>query len=290
MTIASIRVVRCVRSSAVNERVRASIYGDESRAWERARVRQSVFANLSVCHREKCPAFPRGPALTVVRLSAPWQRFDAWHTTGKNSEKLVGVSKTPRSRRGWDRAVDVACHSRGARGSRAPGRRADAARVVRVGGGRARSPRSRLATRGRRFEETARAMAGARKERRARGSGDSGDTPSGERAGNDGAGAVASSMDWETPEVLAAMNDADFARAVQRAVASHRKIFVHQERNWAAVRLRANLRTTRVAAERARQGLGASGRARARETRARRARKPPFARRASRRRLGRREV
>ena len=107
-------------------------------------------------------------------------------------------------------------------------------------------------------------MAGARKERRARGSGDSGDTPSGERAGNDGAGAVASSMDWETPEVLAAMNDADFARAVQRAVASHRKIFVHQERNWAAVRLRANLRTTRVAAERARQGLGASGRARAR--------------------------
>ena len=107
-------------------------------------------------------------------------------------------------------------------------------------------------------------MAGARKDRRSRGSGDSGDTPSGERAGNDGAGTVASGTDWETPEVLAAMNDTDFASAVHRAVASHRKIFVNQERNWAAVRLRANLMPARVAAERARQGLGASGRARAR--------------------------
>ena len=71
-------------------------------------------------------------------------------------------------------------------------------------------------------------------------------------------------MVWETPEVIAAMNDADFASAVQRAVTSHRQIFGHQERNWAAVRLRANLMPARVAAERARQGLGASGRARAR--------------------------
>ena len=78
------------------------------------------------------------------------------------------------------------------------------------------------------------------------------------------AGTVVSGTDWETPEVLAAMNDTDFARAVHRAVASHRKIFVNQERNWAAVRLRANLMPARVAAERARQGLGASGRVRAR--------------------------
>jgi hypothetical protein len=162
------------------------------------------------------------------------------------------------------RAVGVARHSRGARGFRAPGRRADAVGGVRIGGGRARSPRSRLASRGHRFEETTYAMAGARKDRRSRGSGDSGDTPSGERAGNDGAGTVASGTDWETPEVLAAMNDTDFASAVHRAVASHRKIFVNQERNWAAVRLRANLMPARVAAERARQGLGASGRVRAR--------------------------
>ncbi len=107
-------------------------------------------------------------------------------------------------------------------------------------------------------------MAGARKDRRSRLSGDSGDTPSGERLGNDVAGTVVSGTDWETPEVLAAMNDTDFARAVHRAVASHRKIFVNQERNWAAVRLRANLMPARVAAERARQGLGASGRVRAR--------------------------
>ena len=78
------------------------------------------------------------------------------------------------------------------------------------------------------------------------------------------AGTVVSGTDWETPEVLAAMNDTDFARAVHRAVASHRKIFVNQERNWAAVRLRANLMPARVAAERARQGLGASGRVRPR--------------------------
>ena len=107
-------------------------------------------------------------------------------------------------------------------------------------------------------------MAGARKDRRSRGSGDSGDTPSGERAGNDGAGTVASGTVWETHEVLAAMNDTDFASAVQRAVTSHRQIFVHQERKWAAVRLRENLMPARVAAERARQGLGASGRVRAR--------------------------
>jgi hypothetical protein len=120
------------------------------------------------------------------------------------------------------------------------------------------------ASRGHRFEETTFAMAGARKDRRSRLSGDSGDTPSGERLGNDVAGTVVSGTDWETPEVLAAMNDTDFARAVHRAVASHRKIFVNQERNWAAVRLRANLMPARVAAERARQGLGASGRVRAR--------------------------
>ena len=60
------------------------------------------------------------------------------------------------------------------------------------------------------------------------------------------------------------MNDTDFAGAVQRAVMSHRNIFVHQERKWAAVRLRENLMPARVAAERARQGLGASGRVRAR--------------------------
>ena len=107
-------------------------------------------------------------------------------------------------------------------------------------------------------------MAGARKDPRSRGSGDSGDTPSGERAGNDGAGTVASGTVWETHEVLAAMNDTDFASAVQRAVTSHRKIFVQQERKWAAVRLRENLMPARVAAERARQGLGASGRVRAR--------------------------
>ena len=107
-------------------------------------------------------------------------------------------------------------------------------------------------------------MAGARKDPRSRGSGDSGDTPSGERVGNDGAGTVASGTVWQTHEVLAAMNDTDFASAVQRAVMSHRKIFVHQERKWAAVRLRENLMPARVAAERARQGLGASGRVRAR--------------------------
>ena len=58
-------------------------------------------------------------------------------------------------------------------------------------------------------------MAGARKDPRSRGSGDSGDTPSGERAGNDGAGTVASGTVWQTHEVLAAMNDTDFASAVQ---------------------------------------------------------------------------
>ena len=122
-----------------------------------------------------------------------------------------------------------------------------------VGGGRARSPRSRLATRRHRFEETKGPMAGARKDPRSRGSGDSGDTPSGERAGNDGAGTVASGTVWQTHEVLAAMNDTDFASAVQRAVTSHRKIFVHQERKWAAVRLRENLHA------RARRGTRQAG-------------------------------
>jgi hypothetical protein len=60
------------------------------------------------------------------------------------------------------------------------------------------------------------------------------------------------------------MNDADFARAVHRAVASHRKIFKNQERHWAAVRLRANLLPARVAAERVRLGVGASDRTRSR--------------------------
>ena len=106
--------------------------------------------------------------------------------------------------------------------------------------------------------------------------------------GNDGAGTVASGTVWQTHEVLAAMNDTDFASAVQRAVMSHRNIFVHQERKWAAVRLRENLMPARVAAERARQGLGASGRVRARAKPAlaararRRARGPFLARRASR--------
>ena len=105
--------------------------------------------------------------------------------------------------------------------------------------------------------------------------------PSGERAGNDGAGTVASGTVWQTHEVLAAMNDTDFASAVQRAVTSHRKIFVHQERKWAAVRLRENLMPARVAAERARQGLGASGRVRARAKPARSPRPPASRARAS---------
>ena len=102
-------------------------------------------------------------------------------------------------------------------------------------------------------------MAGALN-RRSRGgvSEDNGDTPSkaSSRGGtDDGGGAtIASGTHWETPEVLAAMGDEDFGRAVDRSAASHRKIFKNQEKNWALVRLRVNLQPARAAGDLVKQG------------------------------------
>tara|TARA_B110000977_G_scaffold125247_2_gene160408 strand:+ start:3643 stop:7164 length:3522 start_codon:yes stop_codon:yes gene_type:complete len=108
-------------------------------------------------------------------------------------------------------------------------------------------------------------MAGVsgKRDRRSRGglSEDTGDgsgpsrSSRGEAGERDTNAAAVSSTHWETHEVLAKMNDVDFERAVQRAVASHRKIFKNQEKNWALVRLRVNLAPSRAAAEKARQDV-----------------------------------
>ena len=57
--------------------------------------------------------------------------------------------------------------------------------------------------------------------------------------GNDGS--TDFDLALESNEVLVAMDDAAFKRAVTRCLASHRKIFSAQQNNWASVRLAANL-------------------------------------------------
>ena len=79
--------------------------------------------------------------------------------------------------------------------------------------------------------------------------------------GNDGS--TDFDLALESNEVLAAMDDAAFTRAVTRCLASHRKIFSAQQNNWASVRLAANLAPTLrgVAAEDAKRQDRATARA-----------------------------
>ena len=78
--------------------------------------------------------------------------------------------------------------------------------------------------------------------------------------GNDGS--TDFDLALESNEVLAAMDDAAFTRAVTRCLASHR-IFSAQQNNWASVRLAANLAPTLrgVAAEDAKRQDRATARA-----------------------------
>ena len=79
--------------------------------------------------------------------------------------------------------------------------------------------------------------------------------------GNDGS--TDFDLALESNEVLAAMDDAAFTRAVTRCLASHRNIFSAQQNNWASVRLAANLAPTLrgVAAEDAKRQDRATARA-----------------------------
>ena len=79
--------------------------------------------------------------------------------------------------------------------------------------------------------------------------------------GNDGS--TDFDLALESNEVLAAMDDAAFTRAVTRCLASHRKIFSAQQNNWASVRLAANLAPTLrgIAAEDAKRKDRATARA-----------------------------
>ena len=79
--------------------------------------------------------------------------------------------------------------------------------------------------------------------------------------GNDGS--TDFDLALESNEVLAAMDDDAFTRAVTRCLASHRKIFSAQQNNWASVRLAANLAPTLrgIAAEDAKRKDRATARA-----------------------------
>lgn len=59
----------------------------------------------------------------------------------------------------------------------------------------------------------------------------------------------------ESSEALAAMDDEAFARFTTRALASHRKIFMNQQRFWAWARARANLHVAHAGADRLRERL-----------------------------------